>query len=124
MRKISAFFYNNLKFLFFFEFIISFILIIILVLILLKKNFINVYCLTAFNIIFFLLFLTFLFQNFIINKIFYIKNFYVSTGKNSAIYTFDTLLTFIFLQGFHYSIRYKFLYTFNLVFYTKSLNIN
>lgn len=114
MLKFYYFFSNNIKFLIFCKFIISFILIIILVLTLLQKNFINVYCLTTFNII-----LIFLFKNFLINK-----SFFVFSDINPAIYTLDTLLTFIFLQGFHYSIRYKFLYMFNLVFYTIILNIN
>lgn len=108
----------------FIEFIISFILIIILVLTLLKKNYVNVYCLTAFNIIFLFLFLTFLFQNFLINKSFYAGSFYVFPGINSSLYTFDMVLTSINLEIFTHSIRYNFLYIYNLAFYNNNFNFN
>ena len=106
------------------EFIISLILIIILVLTLLKKNYINVYCLTTFNLFFFLFFLTYLFQNFLINKCLYLGSFYVFNNLDPAIYTYEIVITSINLEIFTHSIRYNFLNIYNLPFYNNNFNFN
>jgi NADH:ubiquinone oxidoreductase subunit 2 (subunit N) len=127
----ATYFYLNLnqildlfKVFIFIEFLISILLILILILTLLKKNYISIYCLTAFNIILLLLFLTYLFQSFLLNNCWFIGSFLVTNDTERALYTYDVVLTSINLELFKRSSRPNFLYLYNLPFYNNSFNFN
>ena len=105
MLKILNKIIKNIYFYFINKTLISILLILILILTLLKKNYISICCLIAFNIILLLLFLTYLSQKFILKFYWFVESFLVTDYIEQALHTFCIMFNSIILELFKRSSR-------------------